>query len=860
VGDVKQSIYRFRLAEPALFLRKYHQYGKGEGGARIDLNRNYRSNKGIITAVNFLFRQLMSMSSSELDYDATAELKAGQEDFGAKTELWLVDRADVGADLWQNVGADLRVCPKGQNVGADLCVCPKAPEEPSLVLEARLLGRRILELQEEGYNLSDMAVLLRAAKNRESLLVQEFADMGIAAVAGSRPDYLQTAEISLMLALLAIIDNPLQELELATVLRSPLYSFSLDELAQIRWCAPQEQLYAALAATAQGQGGLAGKCRLFLEQLTGWRESLRRRRISELIGAIYTETGLLQLAGALPRGAARQENLLVLKERAREYEASSYRGLFRFLLFLADGRGKSTADSTEPAEGKNALRVMSIHRSKGLEFPVVIVANLGGAFALLDEKQDVVWHKEFGLGPKVVEREQRRIFSSLAQEAVARRLHKEALAEEMRVLYVALTRARERLILSGVVKNLGHTADAWRRQVAGQGSVLAGELLLDDKRPLDWLGQALLRHPQAGPLREAAGIVPNSAEERQLLIPDISGWQISIVPEDKLQAPQLQAPQLQAPQQTAAGEAESLGLQKNPKNHRLLPVSQLEEPDYVGAACSRPQIEQPFSAAADSQPASAVMESPQKQGVAAALSYKYPYRAACEAAAKWTVTELNQLEDRRQKTEDRIKPPTSTLQPPSSNLQPPISKLQPPISNLYPPASSLSPLIRGSAQHKLLEYLDFSAAATAEAVLLQLAFLMEKGVLTAEEAALVEAEKIAGFAGSPLGRRMAAAARTLREAPFTYALPALELVPGAAPADKLVLQGVIDAAFWEGGGWVLLDYKTGGAGQTEQQLKEAYATQLHYYSRALQDIWQEPVKEAWLCFVDLQKNIRIESR
>ncbi|MCL1905774.1 MAG: helicase-exonuclease AddAB subunit AddA, partial [Clostridiales bacterium] len=377
VGDVKQSIYRFRLAEPALFLQKYREYGQGKGGRRIDLNRNYRSKGGVIAAVNYLFSQLMNKSSSELDYDESHELKAGQEDFGAKTELWLIDRNLYSVDA----------AAEDEDAEDTTLV---APDEDTPVLEARLLGRRILELQKEGYGLGDIAVLLRAAKSKESLLVREFTDMGIAAVAGSRPDYLQTAEISLILALLAIIDNPLQEPELAAVLRSPLYAFSLDELFQIRRAAPEEQLYDALAITAQGADELALKCRLFIERLDGWRDSLRFRRISELISDVYRETSLLQLAGALPRGCERQENLLLLIERAREYEAGGYRGLFRFLLFLADGRGKCIAEGLQLTEGEDAVRVMSIHRSKGLEFPVVIVANLGGNFALLEEKKDIL--------------------------------------------------------------------------------------------------------------------------------------------------------------------------------------------------------------------------------------------------------------------------------------------------------------------------------------------------------------------------------------------------------------------------------------------------------------------------------------
>ncbi|MCL1816393.1 MAG: helicase-exonuclease AddAB subunit AddA [Clostridiales bacterium] len=798
VGDVKQSIYRFRLAEPELFLHKYREYGKYLGGTRIDLNRNYRSTSNVIAAVNFLFRQLMSAASSELDYDQDAELKAGQDTFGAAAELWLLDIAppNLGQNEEDTISADET---DADPLKDDFTV----PEEPALALEARLLGQRIQELQKEGYKLQDIAVLLRASKNRESLLVQIFADMGIRAVAGSKPDYLQTAEINLMLALLSIIDNPLQELELATVLRSPLYDFSLDELAQIRWQAPDEQLYDALNTCGQKQGELADKCRRFTFQLINWRERLRYRRVSELIGDIYRETGLMHFCGALPRGAHRQENLLLLQQRAREYEAGSYRGLFRFLLFLADGRGKSNPESSGLAAGEDAVRVMSIHKSKGLEFPVVIVANLSGAFALIDERQDISWHKNFGLGPKVVEWEKRRKFPSLAQEAIARRLHKEALAEEMRVLYVALTRAREKLILSGTVKDIRKTLITWYQKVTGQGPVLNGDLLLQEKRPLDWLGQALLRHPLAGELRQAANIYPESEEENKLLIPDISNWQINIV------------------NTTPSSSSPSSFPISPPSSHLSLPLAQPE--------------------------------------IAAVLSYRYPYRAACEAPVKWTVTELNKLQARGAASSSSS--PSSSSPSPSPSSSSSSSSYSSPFL-ISPPSSQLSlpSALRGSVWHKLLQYLDFSCAKTTAGVEEQLSALIEQGTLSSEDAALVETSKIICFAASDLGLRLAASPYILREIPFTYALPAVELVPQAMDGEKLILQGIIDAIFWEEDGWVLLDYKTGGAGFSEQQLIEKYETQLRYYSRALQDIRQETLKEAWLCFVDLGKNIALNPK
>ena len=929
VGDVKQSIYRFRLAEPTLFLHKYRTYGECCGGERIDLNLNYRSNVSVINAVNFLFRQLMGIDIAELDYGAAAELKAGRAEPGAAVELWLIERGEAmeaAADITEDAAEQTE----------DEAAADAPADDHNLAAEARLLGRRILELHAEGYAFRDMAVLLRATKNREGVMAREFASMGIPAVAAGRADYLQAPETGLMLSLLTVIDNPLQDIPLAAVLRSPLFGFTMDELAEIRqltidngqWtidngqgiggcrgehCSlvieresatdppPQRQAVAAaplaeggpcgayecaynknedanlapqgprqphgichaaggmggtlpytgeqplllhgVEAVALGYGDLAKKCHLFLTQIEAWRKSLRHCRVSELIWQIYRETGLYQLAGALPEGGQRQENLLLLYQRAREYEAGSYRGLFRFLLFLADGRGKSAGAGAELAEGEEAVRVMSIHRSKGLEFPVVFVANLSGAFSMMDMRRDIIWHKELGLGAKVVQRRERRKFPSLAHDAVARRLRKEALAEEMRVLYVALTRARERLILSASLKDAGKSAMAWYRQAAGQGSRLNGALLSQDRRPIDWLGKALIRHPDAAPLRDQAGIFANSTEEECELSAVGGQWRCHIIHQDELKPP-------------AGGAADDLW-------------------NLTAGQC--------------------LPHTPEQAQVEAVLSYQYPHRAACDYAAKQTVTGLaKQLtidngqwtihngqfimdggEEAIQRSEDRgqgtgvgaeymppvgetpFSPMDEALRP--SDEAPPHStdEAVKPMSSLHPPASGFLPPERGTVYHKVLENLDYCLCSSAEDVAGQLRRFEGQGLLSAQEAGLIDVEKITAFAATPLIQRWINATRSLREAAFTYALPATELIPAAAPQDKLVLQGVIDAAFWDDDGWVLLDYKTGGHSRTEQQLKELYASQLNYYRRALADIWQEPVKEAWLCFIDLGKNIEV---
>ncbi|MCL2678558.1 MAG: UvrD-helicase domain-containing protein, partial [Clostridiales bacterium] len=269
VGDVKQGIYRFRLADPTLFLEKFDAYGAGKGGRRIDLKRNFRSVKSVINGVNFLFSRLMSREAAEIDYDENAELVAGREDEGVPLELCLIDKKSAEEEAGDDQAGARR--------------------------EARVLGQKILQLQKEGFLLRDMAVLLRSPRNLAGVYGEELALMGIPSASDSRGAYLETPEVTLILSLLQVIDNPLQDIELAAVLRSPLAGFSLDELAELRFF-QKGYLYEALVASTLPQAGL------FLARLKNWAEEAHFGRISRLLWAIYGETGFYHLVGAMPQG------------------------------------------------------------------------------------------------------------------------------------------------------------------------------------------------------------------------------------------------------------------------------------------------------------------------------------------------------------------------------------------------------------------------------------------------------------------------------------------------------------------------------------------------------------------------------
>ncbi|MCL2816801.1 MAG: helicase-exonuclease AddAB subunit AddA [Clostridiales bacterium] len=765
VGDVKQGIYRFRLADPTLFLGKFDDYGAGQGGRLIPLNRNFRSVKSVIDGVNFIFSRLMSKATAEINYDESAELVAGREAEGKPVELYLIDKHD--AEEEEDSGAARR--------------------------EARLLGRKILELQKEDYpqeksqekrkyQLRDMAVLLRS-KNWAGVYGEELALMGIPSAADSHGGYLETPEVTLVMSLLQVIDNPLQEIELAAVLRSPLGGFSLDELAELR-LSHKGCLYEALAASPLPQAAL------FLRRLGAWAEEARSGRISRLIWQIYGETGFFHLAGAMPQGEQRQANLTALCDRARDYEQSSFKGLFRFIRFITDARerGHDFGSPRLLGEQENLVRIMSIHHSKGLEFPVVFIGGLGRRFNLRDSSRDVLFHRELGLAARLADRQKRRKYPTLAWQALAQKLTEEAVAEEMRVLYVAMTRARERLVMIGSAAGLGRAVSRWSLGVSG-GDILPAALMAQDRCYLDWLGRALLPHADAEKLRLLAG----GGAGGVLGEPGLFG----IYP--------------------AGAEAEE---------ERLVPPAPKEDIQERGEEIER------------------------------ILNWRYPHQAATALAAKWTVSGLQSLHNAyRHEAGAAITTPDEFIKTQNEAEEFPRGIGVPgDHDESYMPfwaeeeERDSGSAEEGNAYHKVMELLEFAHTAP-EQIEGQIAVLTREGRLTGDEAALLDARRLAGLFSSPLGERLRKAEKIVREQPFVYAMSAADfgaVLPGLGAEDRALLQGRVDLAFFEGDGWVIVDYKTGAYGADEAELRRRYGVQFACYRRALADIWRQPVKECYL--------------
>ena len=472
VGDVKQAISRFRLADPAIFTAKYDSYKDSSAAAegeprRVLLRENFRSRREIIDGANGIFAACMSRDMGEVDYDDAAALRCGASYPGMvpPPELLLIDT------------------PAGDD-----------DEAPDKVLnEARVTAAMIKKLVDEGtevfdkgaarpMNYGDAAILLRSANAVGGVYRRALSELGIPVGSGQGGGFFTSIEVSCVMSLLAVIDNPRQDVPLIAVLRSPAVGFTADELSAVRGCDKRSDYYTALKKAAEN-GGKAGA---FMELLARLRDAAPDTELGEFIWRIYNELDLPALCSAMTDGGTRLQNLMLLFEYAKKFEATGYRGVHRFVQWLRRLADRGQEPDTGGAQG---VAIMSVHRSKGLEFPVVFLCDTGRRFNRQDSRSTVLVHPALGLGPKTTDLEKRIEYPTLARTAIKLRTDREMLSEEMRLLYVAVTRAKERLYITASMKDPAAQVEKLR---AGASSPAPPELLRQAQCPAQWLIYAAL--------------------------------------------------------------------------------------------------------------------------------------------------------------------------------------------------------------------------------------------------------------------------------------------------------------------------------------------------------------------------------
>ena len=819
VGDVKQSIYRFRLAEPNLFLTKYRRFNSegDQTGLRIDLSKNFRSRSEVLAGTNYIFKQLMGVKVGEMAYEQDAELIKGAaypETEPYPIEVALIDRADDTVDM---DNAEI-----SENMNFD-----KQELEQSQ-LEARFIAKKIKRLIAEKTPIyqpktnsfrpiqyKDIVILLRSMAWTPQIM-EELRHEGIPAYANLSTGYFDATEVAIMLSLLQVIDNPYQDIPLAAVLRSPIVGLDEEELAAIRLHSRQATYYEAvkqfLEQTPRNeQNDLYEKIVFFFHFLDEWRNLAREGALSSLIWQLYRDTRFYDFVGGLPGGKQRQANLRALYDRARQYEATSFRGLFRFLRFIErmQERGSDLGVARALSEQEDVVRLVTIHSSKGLEFPVVFIAGLGRKFNMMDLNHAYLLDKEYGFASKYVNPEKRITYPSLPQLAFKRKQTMEMLAEEMRVFYVAMTRAKEKLYLVASVKNIDKAKSSWSRARKQSDWLLNDYTRYKAKSYLDWLGPALVRHQDCSFIQDDN--VPLTPLVKEEIVTHASAWQVEIFPSSAFEM-----------SETETGEDQA----------------DWEEEVRLGKIVAK--------------------ESVNKAEIYERLTWQYPFIKAAKIRSKQSVSELKRLFEARDEASS-----TELVR----SFEKPIY-LRP----RFMQEKKLSPAERGTVMHSVMQHISLRDEPTKDSIRQLLQEMERKELLTPEQIASIDPYDIIRFFDTDIGRRMLKARRVHREVPFSLGVPVEALYSNSqllhnqeekSPPfphldDMILVQGVIDCVIEDDHGIILLDYKTdniqarfqGGFEQAKPVLENRYRVQLALYKKALTQIWKRPVIETYLYFFD----------
>ena len=817
VGDVKQSIYRFRLADPYLFQAKYDAYPENPGAEDMDqlitMKQNFRSRAEVLAPINFIFDQVMTREAMEIEYDEKSRLYPGASYPEAEQSL----KGPMELDIILRGEPDQGIAGLGQAAAPEAEDDAGGFELEGFELEAQHIADRIAGLMESGYRVfdkdaggyrplayRDIAVLLRAVKGKANTLLELLRKNSIPAYADVDGGYFEANEVRLVLALLKTIDNARQEIPLAAVLVSPIGGFTMEELARLRMSVPDEDLFGALLRSHSPETpleeGLADRAADFCAALNRWRSYAVSHSVPELIWKIYRETGYYDYVGGLKGGLLRQANLRMLADRAAEYEKTNYRGLFRFLRFLEDLRKRDTDLSVARTLGasEDVVRIMSIHKSKGLEFPVVIVADIAKGFNQLDARGTFLLHKELGIGPRLVERSTvgRQMYDTLPYQAIGARIVAETKAEEMRVLYVAMTRAREKLILTGTL-----SAAKWEKQAARYARGLdSRELALPDgmireaDSYLDWIAPAVARHTDGAPIREAAGV---DWGEMLDAVEPAAHFAVNLLSAEAIQ-PREEQEELDATLQAV-------------REGRMLPAS------------------------------------PERELVEKRLSWHYDAEELPGITAKMTVSEIKQRFAESLREDEPAALPIAPAAPPVWRRP-----------QFLQQKGRLSPAERGTLMHSIMQNLDLHGDLTREGLRAQVARMEVAGMIAAGHEDAVNYASIESFCQSSLGQRMQQAVRVWRELPFSRMIPVGEVNPTyAGSSEKIFVQGVIDVLFEEAdGSLILLDYKT-DHDTTPEKIRRHYAKQIELYRQAVESIVGKEVKESILFMLYDGTSLRI---
>ena len=858
VGDVKQSIYKFRQARPELFLEKYATYKlKGEeisSGMKIQLFKNFRSRNNVLDLTNLIFENIMSKNLGDICYDENEFLNLGanypelensiienEEDtentgkasYAGIAELDIIDLKADEIDIYKdeseenvdNSAENQNTSNENNNLDENTDEINDSQERiEDVVLEAKYVAKKIKELIDSNYMVydrkrgyrkvtyKDVVVLLRSTKISAPIFEKEISSLNMPVFSDVSSEYLETMEIQTVMSLLKVIDNPMQDIPLVTVLRSSIGGFTDNELVEIRENEKNISFYESVKnkydelkskhkeqikenteidereSIQDNKNDLFNKLENFLTNLKKWQSEEKYMSLDELIWQIYSDTNFYNYVTLLPNGNLRQANLKILFERAKQYETASFKGLFNFINFI-DKLHSSSGDLSSAkliGENENVIRIMSIHKSKGLEFPVVFLSCMGKQFNMQDLNDNIILHQDLGFGPKYINADKKIEYTTLAKEAIRLRAKVETLSEEMRVLYVALTRAKEKLIITGVCKDVQKAfkeKESLIQMYKSDNKEINHVLLKKYKSYLDWIELVYFNNIDVIDKYMNVNIIKKSDLLNDLIEKE------SIDAEDNL----------------------LVTLNNRAKEANKLAIDELS-----------------------------------KQ-----LKWKYFFMESSVIPTKTSVTKLKEAENEQIISIEEINEQGSDEQSEESKF----AVARPQFLN---EDTQITNAQKGTLMHLCFQKLDEHKEYTKQMIQELVDDMVRRKIITELEGKSINTYKLYSYTKSELFKQLKNAKRVYKEQPFYISLTADEIY-GNGCKDNILVQGIIDLYFVnQDGSIVLVDYKTDYVEKgKENELVEKYRKQLEIYRKALEQALGKNVDKCYIYSVYLEKLIKM---
>ena len=829
VGDVKQSIYKFRQAMPDLFLSKYKTYKlkenkKDDDDLKIQLFKNFRSRENVLDFTNLIFQDIMSENLGEIDYTEEEYLNLGasyektvQE---LETEIHIIDLKEK-EDLAPEEEA------RGTEESQESEDTEETAEErvEDIQVEARFVANKIKTLVESHFQVfdrkingfrdiqyKDIVILLRSTKVNAPIFEEEMINLGMPVFSESSQEYLDSIEIQTIMSLLKIIDNPIQDIPLVTVLRSHIGNFTDDELVEIRLSDKYDNFYTAMQkARINVSSELKKKIDTFFHNLEKWRKEKEYLALDEFIWKLYSDTHYYTYVGLMPNGDLRQANLKMLFERAKQYETASFKGLYNFIQFIEKLHVGSNDLGAAKLIGENddVIRIMSIHKSKGLEFPVVFLSATGKQFNLMDLNQNILLHQELGIGVKYIDYERQVQYDTLTKEAIRNKILTETLSEEMRILYVALTRAKEKLYITGLKRDYEKEIENMQKQVSRYHKVndkINYILVKKYKKYLDWILLVYLYEKE----NKDKLLTLNVWNKQELLKSFAKPKEEMIDIKEKLE--NIAIPKEEFEKINTILEYTYMH-QLSTTIPTMTSVTKIKQMKMK----QKSNIDMQFSINSDTDADTNIIKSKENTK---------------------EIIEQNQLENEME-TENQL-----TLNKPNFMRE--------------DKEDIITPAQKGTLVHMCMQRLDETKEYTLETIQALIEDLVKREIITEKEAKTINPYKVLEFTKSMIWKDLKTAKKVYKERPFFINIPAREIYDEDVE-EEILVQGIIDLYYInQKDEIILVDYKTDYVENgKESKLVEKYISQLELYKKALEESLQRKVDKTYIYSVYLGKEIEI---